>query len=329
MPSFTGSRILITGATGFIGSHLAERLLATGARVTLLTRRADRANAFTGRGAEMILADLSRPDSLAGCCRGMEVVFHCAAWLGRPYTKEEAWRVNVAGAERLAREALAAGVRRFVHVSSIAVYGPVRAGIITEESPLWRGVELYGDSKIAGEEVVRAAVAGGLPAVIVRPGMVYGPRSRGWTVRMVQWIDAGRPAMVAGGGGFARPIFIENLIDAMLLCAQRPVTGEAFTLIDANIPWREFLGPYGRMLGKRVRSVSLGTAWLIALSDEVRATVVRTPPRVRRTALGYAVSHATMSTEKARRLLGWSPRYSMDEAMRMTERWLKENGYLR
>jgi nucleoside-diphosphate-sugar epimerase len=228
----------------------------------------------------------------------------------------------------MAEEALRAGVTRFVHLSSIAVYGPVRAGIVTEDRPLWKGVELYGDSKIMAEEALRVVASRGLPAVITRPGMVYGPRSRGWTIRLIQWINQARPAMVAGGHGYARPIFIENLVDALILCAVKPVAGEAFTLIDANMPWREYLERYGRMVGKRARSVSYLTSWLIAVTDETRARFTHRPPRVRRTALGYAVSRATFSTEKAHRLLGWTPRYTMDQAMEITKSWLIENGHL-
>lgn len=320
--------VLITGGTGFIGGHLAERLIALGAHVRVLARNPDRTEALAQAGAEVIRGDLTDPPTLRGCCHGRAVVFHCAGWLGTPYTRKVSWATNVTGTEAMTNEALGAGVRRFVHLSSIAVYGPVRQGIVTEETPLWKGIELYGDSKIGGEEVIGAAMQRGLPAVITRPAMVYGPRSRGWTIRMVQWITHNRPVMVAGGLGLARPIFVDNLVDALLLCAERPVAGHAFTLVDLDLPWRDFLGYYARMLGKPPRSIPYGVAWLTALADETRSLLTRQPPRVRRTALGYAVSHAVFSTEKARKLLGWAPRYSIDDAMRITERWLRENGYL-
>lgn len=319
---------MVTGATGFIGGHLAERLLALGTPVRVLARRPERAAALAAAGAEVVAGDLTIPDTLRGACDGCAVVFHCAAWLGTPYAREVSWAVNVTGTAVLAGEALASRVERFVHLSSIAVYGPVRAGVVTEDSPLWSGVELYGDSKIAGEEAVRAAAAWGLPAVLARPGMVYGPRSRGWTIRMATWVRRGMPAIVAGGHGLSRPIYVDNLIDALLLCAQQPVAGQAFTLVDQDIPWREFLGHYARIVGRPARSISYPTAWVLALADEIRAAITRQPPRVQRTAIGYAVSSARFSTEKARSLLGWSPRFSIDQAMEITARWLADNGYL-
>lgn len=327
-PSLPGRAVLVTGATGFIGGALAARLASGGSRVRVLARRPERADALREGGMEVLRGDLADPESLRGTCEGMEIVFHCAAWLGTPYVWQTAHAVNVLGTRAVAEEALRAGVGRFVHLSSIAVYGPVRSGRVTEASPLWKGVELYGDSKIMAEEALAEVRARGLDAVITRPGMVYGPRSRGWTIRAVDWVNQGRPAMVNGGRGYARPIFIENLVDALIVCAVRPVVGEAFTLIDANMPWRDYLDLYGRMVGKKPRSVSYLTAWLIAAGDELRALVTRKPPRVRRAALGYAVSRAIFSTEKAYRLLGWTPRYTMDEAMELTKAWLLEKGYL-
>ena len=328
VPALPGSRVLVTGASGFIGSHLAERLLAGGSTVRLLVRRPERVAAMAAAGAEVRTGDLTDAGTLRGSCDGIDVVYHAGAWLGTPYTREAAWAANVAGTERIVAEARRAGVRRFIHLSSIAVYGPVRSGTVTEAAPLWKGVELYGDSKIAAEEAARAGTEQGPELVITRPGMVYGPRSRGWTIRLIKWIDERRPAMVAGGRGYARPIFIENLLDALVFCAQRPVAGEAFTLIDANVPWRDYLGAYARMVGKRARSVSYLASWQIALTDEIRALLTHRPPRVRRTALGYAVSHALFSTEKAQRLLAWTPRYAMPDAMAITRDWLIANGYL-
>lgn len=318
----------MTGATGFIGGRLAHRLLDRGVKVRALVRKADQVPALADAGADVVVGDLSDPATLRGVCQGYPLVFHCGAWLGSPYRREVAWAVNVAGTAALVQDALAQEVQRFVHLSSITVYGPVREGVVTESSPLWSGVELYGDSKIRGEEVVSEGATQGLPVVIVRPGMVYGPRSRGWTIRFTAWIRHGRPAMVAGGHALCRPIYIDNLVDALLLCAQQPAVGHAFTLVDEDMPWRDFLGYYARMVGRAPRSIPYAAAWTLALADEWRAYLTRRPPRVRRTSLGYVVSRARFSTTKARELLGWSPQRSIEEAMATTGQWLRANGYL-
>ena len=328
VPALPGRRVLITGATGFIGSYVAERLVRGGSQVRLVVRRPDRAEALRAAGAEVLLGDLTDPPTLQGCCGGIEIVIHCGAWLGTPYKREVAYAVNVTGTTALAEEALRAGVQRFVHVSSVAVYGPVPSGVVTETSPPWKGVHLYGDSKIEGEDALAAISSRGLPTVITRPGIVYGPRSRGATIQVVRLINRGWPAMVEGGYGYSRPIFVENLVDALVLCAVKPVTREAFTLIDTNMRWRDYLQYYGRMVGKSPLSVPYLVAWLLAVADETRAFLTRRQPRIWRRALGYAMSQAVYSTEHARRILGWTPRYTMDQAMEITKTWLIENGYL-
>jgi nucleoside-diphosphate-sugar epimerase len=274
-------------------------------------------------GAAIHEGDLTIPPSLRGCCNDIDVVFHSAAWIGTPYIRAAAWEANVGGTRAVMAEARRSGVRRFVHLSSVAVYGPVRSGVVTESQMLRGAVEPYGESKIAAEAAARDTAGDAVEVVITRPGMVYGPRSRAWTVRLVRWIAEGRPAMVAGGRGYARPIFIENLLDALVLCATVPAAAQqAFTLIDGNVRWRDYLHYYAQMVGRRPRSVAYPTSGLIALTDELRARVTRRPPRIRRAALGYAVSRAVFSTEKAHRLLGWQPRYTMPEAMALTQEWL-------
>lgn len=328
IPALPGRRVLVTGATGFIGSHVAERLVGGHSHVRLVVRRRDRVDALQAAGAEVLAGDLTDPSTLQGCCDGIEIVIHCGAWLGTPYKRETAYAVNVAGTTAIAEEALRAGVLRFVHLSSVAVYGPVGSGVVTEKSPPWKGVHLYGDTKIEGEDALRAVISRGLPAVITRPGIVYGPRSRGATIQLVRLINRGWPAMVAGGYGLCRPIFVENLVDALILCVLKPLTGEAFTLIDASIRWRDYLQHYGRMVGKSPVSVPYPVAWMLAVADETRAFITRRQPRIWRRALGYAMSEARYSTEHARRMLGWTPRYTMDHAMEITKTWLIEHGYL-
>ncbi|MGH2400316.1 MAG: NAD-dependent epimerase/dehydratase family protein, partial [bacterium] len=284
VPALPGRRVLITGATGFIGGHVAERLIRGRSKVRLVVRRPDRAEAFHAAGAEIRRGDLTNSSTLRGCCDDIEIVLHCGAWLGTPYDRAVAYAVNVGGTTALAEEALRAGVRRFVHLSSVAVYGPVRSGIVTEKSPPWKGVHLYGDSKIDGETALAAVASRGLPTVVTRPGIVYGPRSRGATIQLVRLINRGWPAMVAGGYGYSRPIFVENLVDALVLCSVKPVTGKAFTLIDANVRWRVYLAHYGRMVGKTPRSVPFPVAWLLAVAFEARGHITRRPPRIWRKA---------------------------------------------
>lgn len=323
-----GLHVLVTGATGFIGGHLTERLLTSGARVRALVRSPEKAAHLVARGVELTTGDLTQPETLGPACAGVQVVCHSAAWLGSPYSKTRAWAVNASGTAALAKAAHAARVDRFVHLSSIAVYGPVREGVVTEDSPFWRGLDLYGDSKIAAEEELGKVEGQGLPTVILRPGIVYGPRSRGWTLWCIHRIRKGYPILVAGGKGFARPVFIDNLVDAIVLAMTYRRSGDAFTIIDDDVPWKDWLGYYARMLGRPLRSVPQFAGTAIAATALALARISRTPPRLRPAAVGYTVSRAHYSTEKAQTALGWAPRIPLHEAMRATEQWLVSEGYI-
>ena len=169
----TSLPILITGITGFIASHLAERLLAEGIPVRGTARRS------LAQTFEIVQADLLDAESLRRAADGQQAagcraVVHAAAWTGGPeLSADMAWRTNVEGTANLLAAGQAAGVERFVYISSVAVYGVNAAPLVDESMPTPPVGQLYPDSKIAAEALVRAS---SLPWVIVRPASTYGPR---------------------------------------------------------------------------------------------------------------------------------------------------------
>jgi nucleoside-diphosphate-sugar epimerase len=316
--------VLITGATGFIGSHLAERLVAEGACVRVLVRDPRKLIPTLRDRVEAVRGDLLQPDGLAVATRDCDIVFHVAAWLGQPNRRDAAYAINVAATQQLAEAACAAGVRRFIGTSSIAVYGPVLDGVVDETWP-HSNVYLYSETKSLGEQAAFAAQTDRFKVTVIRPAEVYGPRGGSWTTLPVKLAQRGIPSLIGGGHGFAHPVYVENLIDAYLLAAQRDeAIGEAFTICDADIPWREFYGRYAAMTGKRARSVPVWPVWCGALGAEIGAKITRRPPAISRAQLGFVTGRCVYSTEKARRLLGWSPRFSLDEGLQITEQWLRE-----
>ncbi|MBN2470270.1 MAG: NAD-dependent epimerase/dehydratase family protein, partial [Anaerolineae bacterium] len=171
-----GETVLVTGATGFLGGTLAARLLADGVRVRALVRSEQRGRDLGARGVQLILGDLTDPQALQRAVEGCTVVFSVGAALHG--TAAEQYTVNVTGVEQLVEAAHRAGVRRVVHVSSIAVYGVERPGVLSEAMPAQPGSDYYGQSKALGERrLFERAAALGLEAVVVRPGMIYGPGS--------------------------------------------------------------------------------------------------------------------------------------------------------
>jgi len=320
--------VLITGATGFVGSHLAERLVAEGACVRVLVRDPQKLLSALRDRVEVVRGDLLRPDCFAVAIKDCDVVFHVAAWLGQPNRREAAYAVNVTATQQLAEAARAAGTRRFISTSSVAVYGPVLEGVVDETWP-HSDVYLYSETKSRGEQAVFAAQTDRFAVTIIRPAEVYGPRGGSWTTLPVKLAQRGIPSLIGGGRGFAHPVYVQNLVDAYLLAAQRDqAIGEAFTICDADIPWRDFYGRYATMAGKRARSIPVWLAWCGALGAETSAKIMRHPPAISRAQLGFMTGRCVYSTEKARRLLGWSPRFSLEESLRQTEHWLREIGMI-
>lgn len=325
-------RVLITGVTGFIGSHLAERLLAAGTAVRGLARRPAGADWLAARGAEIVQADLMDRSGLERAVQGCDVVLHSAAWTGGPEAGErEAWISNVAATGWLAQAAQVAGVQRFVYFSSVAVYGLNGAAVIDETAPTPPVGQLYPDSKIAAETLVRAAQADGLPTTIVRPASTYGPSGAAWTIGPVEQIKAGRLVLLGRDEGLVNTGYIDNVVDGVLLALRSPAAvGETFNLCDGTaVTYREFYGRYGAMLGRE----------RLPVYPAILARGAVSPPgRWLRRLLGKSVpgpwsyhfrfNPSRFSIAKAQRLLGYAPAIDLDEGMARTERWLREQGYI-
>jgi nucleoside-diphosphate-sugar epimerase len=330
----TSSVVLVTGSTGFVGGRLVERLLAeTDWQVRGLVRTPEKGRRQARLGGQIVAGDLTDAASVQAAMAGCQIVYHCAAWVGESGDPNQAWAVNVAGTRNVVDAAVAAGVRRFVHLSSCAVYGSLQAFEIDETTPRRPKGNLYYDSKLAAEEVVFDAYRNrGLPVVVPRPSQVYGPGSKQFTIRPVEAIRARKMILIDGGRHLCKPIYIDNLVDALILCATvEAAVGEAINLTDGyTVPWRDFFGAYGHMLGvDRFPSVPYPLAWLVGLYNEIAAALTGRKTSLNRATVNSLRSRNSFSNCKARQLLGWEPRVGFEEGMRRTEAWLKAESYLR
>jgi nucleoside-diphosphate-sugar epimerase len=265
---------------------------------------------------------------MAGC----QLVFHTAAWVNERGTQAEVWAVNVDGVRNVVEAALAAGAERFIHLSSCSVYGSLQQYNIDENTPARLTGNIYGDSKVMAENIVwQAGYAKGLPAVIARPSQVYGPGSVLYSVRPLEVIKAGKMILIDGGRHLCKPVYIDNLIDGLILCAKvDTAVGQAINLTEGVfISWREFFGAYGRMVGiDSFPSVPFALAWLIGLLSEVAAKIRGKDANVSRRAIKALRSSNSFSNRKARTLLGWEPKIDFTEGMRRTETWFRTEGYI-
>jgi nucleoside-diphosphate-sugar epimerase len=241
--SLSGRTVLVTGGTGFIGGRLVERLvLEEGCRVRVLVRNFARAPRIAGFPIEMRSGDITDRSEVEAATEGCDVVFHCA-YDFVPTLKGQR-RTGVEGTTNVAEAALAAGVKRLVHLSTVAVHWPAADGDLVEDSPWPSSEDPYTLVKREAEERVRALHReAGLPVVILRPTLVYGPFSDFWTLTPIQRLRKGQVPLIDGGNGLCNAVYVDDVVDAMILAALRPgVEGEAFLVsADAPISWRTFL----------------------------------------------------------------------------------------
>lgn len=321
----------VTGAGGSLGRALIAQLRAKGWSVAGLVRRERDVAALQQLKATPVMGDLRDAASLARLMSGAEVVFHLAAWMGKPAKGELAHAVNVEGTRRVVQAAATAKVKRVVLASSIAVYGPVRDGVITEERAPWPVGDLYGDSKAQAERVARdEADSLGLELVILRPTMIYGPASPSWTVTPFTAIQRGLPIIIGDGNDLLDAVYLDDVANAFVLAGQVPeAAGEAFNISGGAVTWNDFMGAYAKMAGAKLRRVPAPLAWAGARAGAALTRPLLGRPAVIPEMLGVMTSRATFPHDKARRLLGYTPQVDLTEGMRRTEVWLHQAGLLR
>lgn len=353
-----GKSVLVTGASGFLGGRLVERLLLEeGVHVRALVRNYTTAVWLSRTKVELVPGDITQPACLRLALAGCEVIFHCAAMLGGD--PGQIYQVNVAGTANLLAAAWEAGVSRFVHISSLAVHGRDFPDGADETSPLEPGDDPYGQTKLASERLVlKYYEKYNLPAVILRPTIVYGPRSQWWTVDPIQRIKQNQLALLGSGDGIANVVYVDDVVNAILLAATVPgIEGEAFLISsDQRITWRDFFGNYAGMLRRDLPMWSVPKAQVITtMTDKIEQAIAITQDcnaYVEGARLGALVGlrglrklvyplyklwprevdmydqKAQVNIAKAERLLGYQPRWVLSKAMAETETWLRCQGYL-
>lgn len=327
---------LVTGATGFIGTHLVRTLAERGIRVRALARDPVKAKRLLAPNVEVMIGDFGDPDVISGLAEGVDTIFHLASvMVGTP---DEFQRVDLDGTRRLLEEAKRAGVRRFVYTSTLGVYpfGDLRDGaMVSHATPVDESDRIgpYSAAKIRVERMLMEATRQGeIEAVVVRPGLVFGPGTTPYLTHLPHvGTKRGDRYFVYGDGKVPLALtYVGNVVDALLLCATVPeAVGETFLLVDDDIPnQREFVGRLARLTGKplEVRAIPRAAVSLLGFGVESAFRMQGKKPKTTRRLLVGKSHKFRFDASHAKRVLGWEPRISWQEGLRQNVRWWERAG---
>jgi nucleoside-diphosphate-sugar epimerase len=322
--------VLVTGATGLLGSHLTELLMARGERPRVLVRPGESANGLAGAEVDIHRADLCDRVALAAAVDGVDRILHCAARTGPWGPEAEYERTNVDGLRTLVEAALAAGVRRLVHVSSITVHGNDVGGVADENAPLRGAPNPYSRSKVAGERALQRMMRDhGVPATIVRPGWIYGPRDTASFARFAELIRTGRMAVIGSGENHLPLIYVRDAARGILLASEADgVVGRSYLLVnDEPVTQREFLGAIAGELGvpapTRRIPYRLGVMLGAVVETGGRLAQLRQPPPVMRYGMQLLGGENRFMISRARRELGFRPKVDLAEGVARSVDWYR------
>jgi nucleoside-diphosphate-sugar epimerase/predicted dehydrogenase len=323
-------KVLVTGATGFLGHRLVAALARCNQEVVCLVRDQSSVSSDLRRQAHLIAGDLRDPASIEASVRGVALVYHCAAITTNRASWAEHFETNVGCSEMLFQKSLEAGVHRLLHVSSVAVYGmtpPHGNGLVNESAP-------YGDTSDRWAHYMRAKIEAeklafrywrqeGLPVSVLRLGILYGPGGRRGIGGGI--VQLGPVRLLAGRGNNRLPYtYVDNAVDGLLLAAVSPhAVGEAFNVVDdPQVSAREVALRSMGIAGEDAKLVPLPPPLLSLMAGllELRGRLggAEEPPRLSRYVVRSACRNIQYDTAKARDRLEWRPTVTLDEGLRVT-----------
>lgn len=236
----TGKKVLVTGATGLVGSRTAARFASLGVGVRALVRKQSDHPSLAAANIEQVEGDFTEPSTMAAAARGAEWLIHCAATVGADL--EDARRVNVGGTESAALAARNAGCRRMVHISTCSVYARGPNDDVDENSPLKTSGDNYSVTKADADRALEPFIREGQEITILRPTAILGVHpSSSWAVKVPARIRDGKFPLRIDGSDSLGVVHVENLVDAILLALdQRGAAGRAFNVVDETITWNAY-----------------------------------------------------------------------------------------
>jgi nucleoside-diphosphate-sugar epimerase len=307
-------RILVTGASGFVGTALCRALLLRGHEVRAAVRRASAPGAARTDLHQVVIPDIAADFDRSAFFDGIDTIVHLAAIAHRAASDAEMQRVNCDAAVRLA-EAAAGIVRRFIFLSSVKVHGEDSGSGMYGEDDALRPEDSYGRSKLEAERAL-TEIAGrsGMELALIRPPLVYGPGVKANFLRLLNWVDSGLPLPFASVRNRRSLIYVGNLVDAIARCAEHPAARGPFLISDEEtISTPELVSCIARALERPARLFPVSPALL-----RLAGTITGRRDEIRRLTGNLAID-----SSKVRQVLDWRPPYTLDAGLAETGRWFK------
>lgn len=325
-------RVLVTGATGFTGQHLAHHLRARGDEVRALVRDPSRAAPVAASGVELVTGDLKNRDDIAAAVRGVEVVYHIAAIYRQAGLPEQEYRtINADAVGAIVREAADAGVRRVVHCSTVGVHGDVEHPPANEDAPLGPG-DVYQRTKLDGERAARSAAAeSGIEVVIVRPTGIYGPGDRR-LLKLFRGVARRRFVILGAGRIFYHLTYIDDLVEGFRLCGTVPAAaGRTYILAGPDVTTlNELAAIIAQEAGVAPPRLHLPVwpFWLAGAACEALCSPLGIEPPLYRRRVDFFTKSRAFDISRARAELGYAPAVGVREGAGRTLDWYKKAGWL-
>lgn len=312
-------RIYITGASGFLGRAVTKKLISEGIKLTALSLPGDPWQ--PPEGVSIANGDITDAGSLKGLAAGSDAILHLAGAVGYGVSWDACRALNVLGTENIAAEALNSGVRRFIHMSSVSVYGRVADAPITEDFPLKKIGDPYGDTKIEAEILLQnMADQNRIDLTIIRPTMVYGPGDMLFFPKVEENLKSGSARIIGAGTNRVDAVHIDDVADFVCLAVQKPESvGRVYNLNNPDNPsWKEMLEEMARALGESApdKKLAYNVAIVVAGFMELVSALTRKPPRLTRYAVRNVGRSYNYVTDRMSRELGFKPTRDMLQYIR-------------
>jgi nucleoside-diphosphate-sugar epimerase len=322
--------VLVTGATGFLASNLIPVLIKGGHQVRALVLPTEDATWLEEAGVTVHQGDVRAPETLAEPMRGAEGVIHMAALMAMWRPMHVHYAVHVTGTENVCRAALAAGVQRFVHLSSAITYSPGARRPIQEDFPQQPLHEPHAVTKAQGDKLVQRMIArDGLPAAIIRPEAMFGPNDRINFRRLADRLRAGKGIIIGSGKNAVPFVYVSDVVQGLLLALEHPrAAGQAFNITnDERLTEEEFLRAIAAEVDGKPPTLHV-PYWALygaAYVAEYVATVSKREPLLTRHGVQMFGSDNPLSIDKARRELGYEPQVPLREGIRLAAAWYRDH----